>query len=103
MSSYCRSLSTRCSASSPTWSRARSNARASRGTPTTGTCERMDLAISRGSALAFDAPVSDAPHLAAPVTARGLAKTFGATRVLHGLDLHVPAGQFLAVVGRSGC
>ena len=63
----------------------------------------MDLAVSGGSALAFDAPVSGAPHLGAPVTARGLAKSFGATRVLHGLDLHVPAGQFLAVVGRSGC
>ena len=63
----------------------------------------MDLAISRSSALAFDAPVSDAPHLGAPVTARGLAKSYGATRVLHDLDLHVPAGQFLAVVGRSGC
>lgn len=36
------------------------------------------------------------------VTARGLARSFGSTPVLRGLDLHVPAGQFLAVVGRSG-
>jgi len=63
----------------------------------------MDLAVSGGSALAFDAPVSGAPHLGAPVTARGLAKSFGATRVLRDLDLHVPGGQFLAIVGRSGC
>lgn len=40
---------------------------------------------------------------ALPVTARGLAKSFGARRVIAGLDLHVRAGQFLAVVGRSGC
>lgn len=36
------------------------------------------------------------------VTARGIARHFGGTQVLHDLDLHVPAGQFLAVVGRSG-
>jgi sulfonate transport system ATP-binding protein len=39
----------------------------------------------------------------APVTARGLVKSFGETRVLSGLDLHAPAGQFLAIIGRSGC
>ena len=39
----------------------------------------------------------------AAVTASGLVKSFGATRVLEGLNLHVPAGQFLAIVGRSGC
>ena len=37
-----------------------------------------------------------------PVTARGLVRGFGAAPVLRGLDLHIPAGQFLAVVGRSG-
>ncbi|HYP58196.1 MAG TPA: ATP-binding cassette domain-containing protein [Beijerinckia sp.] len=37
------------------------------------------------------------------LTARGLGKTFGSKQILKGLDLHVPAGQFLAVVGRSGC
>jgi sulfonate transport system ATP-binding protein len=37
------------------------------------------------------------------VTADGLSRSFGANAVLRGLDLHVPAGQFLAVVGRSGC
>ncbi len=36
------------------------------------------------------------------VTARGIARHFGGAPVLRGLDLHVPAGQFLAVVGRSG-
>ena len=33
----------------------------------------------------------------------GLSKSFGDVPVLHGLDLEVPAGQFLAIVGKSGC
>ncbi|MEP9351927.1 ATP-binding cassette domain-containing protein [Xanthobacter sp. KR7-225] len=36
-------------------------------------------------------------------TFRGLRKAFGPKTVLHGLDLHVPAGQFVAVIGKSGC
>jgi sulfonate transport system ATP-binding protein len=39
----------------------------------------------------------------AAVSLRGLTRTFGAKRVLHDLDLHIPAGQFVAIVGRSGC
>ncbi|ACB96045.1 ATP-binding cassette domain-containing protein [Beijerinckia indica] len=34
---------------------------------------------------------------------RGLGKSFGEKQILHGLDLKIPAGQFVAVVGRSGC
>jgi sulfonate transport system ATP-binding protein len=37
------------------------------------------------------------------LTLRGLTKSFGANPVLHGVDLHVPAGQFLTVIGKSGC
>jgi sulfonate transport system ATP-binding protein len=38
-----------------------------------------------------------------PITIRGLRKNFGARTVLRGIDLTVPAGQFLAIVGRNGC
>jgi sulfonate transport system ATP-binding protein len=34
---------------------------------------------------------------------RGLRKAFGDNQVLRGVDLRVPAGQFVAVIGRSGC
>jgi sulfonate transport system ATP-binding protein len=42
------------------------------------------------------------PAAGALLTLRGVRKAFGATTVLNGVDLHVPAGQFLAIVGRSG-
>ncbi|MCM2330437.1 sulfonate transport system ATP-binding protein [Geopseudomonas sagittaria] len=38
-----------------------------------------------------------------PLHLHGVAKAFGERSVLHGIDLHIPAGQFVAVVGRSGC
>jgi sulfonate transport system ATP-binding protein len=43
------------------------------------------------------------PAAGAPLTLRGVRKAFGAKTVLNGVDLHVPAGQFLTIVGRSGC
>jgi sulfonate transport system ATP-binding protein len=68
------------------------------------------------SALSFREPaVADrtpaAPETAHPaarrgvaVTLRRLAKSFdGGEPVLRGLDLHIPVGQFVAIVGRSGC
>ncbi len=39
----------------------------------------------------------------AGIRIKGLSKSFGDVPVLHGLDLEVPAGQFLAIVGKSGC
>ena len=37
------------------------------------------------------------------LTIRHLRKSFGDHAVLRGIDLHIPAGQFVAIVGRSGC
>ncbi|XKU42120.1 aliphatic sulfonates ABC transporter ATP-binding protein [Pseudomonas [fluorescens] ATCC 17400] len=38
-----------------------------------------------------------------PLAVRKLRKAFGTREVLREIDLHIPAGQFVAVVGRSGC
>lgn len=47
--------------------------------------------------------VTNGPQGGVSVSIRGLEKSFGDVPVLRGVDLEVPAGQFLAVVGKSGC
>src|ERR1700730_1214026 len=46
---------------------------------------------------------SSAPSHGLALTIRDLHKSFGDHKVLRGIDLHIPGGQFVAVVGRSGC
>lgn len=56
-----------------------------------------------------DAPVGAAKDVrppragGLPVIVRGLGKAFGSKGVLAGIDLDIPAGQFVAIVGKSGC
>lgn len=38
-----------------------------------------------------------------PLVVARIGKSFGEREVLMAIDLHIPAGQFVAVVGRSGC
>src|SRR3954454_567055 len=37
------------------------------------------------------------------LTVKDVTKSFGATPVLTGVDLHVPSGSFTALLGPSGC
>jgi sulfonate transport system ATP-binding protein len=46
---------------------------------------------------------SEAQARGLSLTIRGLHKSFGDNEVLRGIDLHIPAGQSVAIVGRSGC
>src|ERR1700754_2855293 len=45
----------------------------------------------------------EAPSRGLSLTIRGLRKSFGDNEVLRGIDLHIPAGQSVAIVGKSGC
>lgn len=68
----------------------------------------MTTATLAPTALSFEALFEDkvAKSKAArgqSIAIRGLRKRFGNLEVLRGIDLDIPAGQFLAIVGRSGC
>jgi sulfonate transport system ATP-binding protein len=51
----------------------------------------------------FDGLFRSPPAFGTSVTLSKVTKSFGAKPILRGLDLHIPRGQFVAVVGRSGC
>ncbi len=55
------------------------------------------------SAPAGEMPAVTAAPGAGAIRVRGLEKRFGDNQVLRGLDLDIPAGQFVAVIGKSGC
>jgi sulfonate transport system ATP-binding protein len=66
----------------------------------------MLAATLRRQDAALDVPRTVQPARASmgvPITLRGLGKSFGPKEVLSGIDLHIPAGQFVAIVGKSGC
>ncbi|RDJ21241.1 ATP-binding cassette domain-containing protein [Bosea caraganae] len=68
----------------------------------------MTTAILTQTERSFDALFEDRSAKARAsrgqaVTIRHLGKRFGELEVLRGIDLDIPAGQFLAIVGRSGC
>jgi sulfonate transport system ATP-binding protein len=55
------------------------------------------------NAAAAIGPVARDHRNGAAIAISGLGKTFGVKSVLRQVDLTIPAGQFVAVVGRSGC
>jgi sulfonate transport system ATP-binding protein len=62
--------------------------------------------LSRVDAIAEIAPAVATPtisHTGLALTVEHLQKSFGANHVLRDVSLHLPAGQFVAIVGRSGC
>jgi sulfonate transport system ATP-binding protein len=60
---------------------------------------RIDDAVELAPAITATA----APLRGLAFTAQHLQKSFSGNRVLRDISLHVPAGQFVAIVGRSGC
>src|SRR4051812_38434990 len=108
--SWCwRSSSMRRSASSPMSSPVHWSARCSSGTRLTPSRRQVMTVITHerfhpSEPVEFtESPTVAAGAGAAAITLSGLEKSFDANRVLRGINLHIPAGQFVAVIGKSGC
>src|ERR1700737_4861738 len=91
----------RCSESLRTPLRARLNADASLGIPPSRS--RRDVQMTLLAGTRDSAGLAASPPQGAQVSVRALSKAYGEKSVLRALDLDVPAGHFVAVVGRSGC
>lgn len=65
--------------------------------------QRVNAPAGVEQALAEQAHRSQPKRGGSALTIRGLRKAFGDNEVLRGIDLHIPAGQFVAIVGQSGC
>lgn len=62
------------------------------------------MELIRSAATVLDQPPDRADtSRALSLTIKGLRKSFGHNEVLRGIDLHIPAGQSVAIVGKSGC
>lgn len=76
-------------------------------TDTTLAAHEMEFDWSRppGPSTPVEAPPPPRPAgvRGAALSLAGVGKRFGDKTVLDGIDLEVPAGQFLVVVGKSGC
>ena len=56
-----------------------------------------------GQPLSVPSPAPAGPGTGVAVSLQGLGRRFGGRAVVADLDLHIPPGQFLALLGPSGC
>lgn len=60
----------------------------------------VNIPTASKASFAEPAAVPASMRLATAVSFRGVTRDFGNKQVLKGIDLDIPAGQFLAVIGK---